>query len=98
MVRSMHGRHSGKLTAPLGQCARFMTIQAVGTELVRSHAILKSLPTTLTSHQSSPKSNQNVVAVHMVRSMHGRHSGKLTAPLGQCAHFMTLQAIGTALV
>ena len=39
----MHGRHSGKLTAPLGQCARFMTIQAVDTALVRSHAIMKSL-------------------------------------------------------
>ena len=89
----MHGRHSGKLTAPLGQCARFMTIQAVDTALVRSHAILKSLPTNL-----APKSNQNVAAVHMVRSMHGRHSGKLTAPLGQCARFMTLQAVGTALV
>ena len=72
-----------------------MTLQAVDTALVRSHAILKSLPTNL-----APKSNQNVVAVHMpmVRSMHGRHSGKLTAPLGQCARFMTLQAIGTALV
>ena len=36
--------------------------------------------------------------VHMVRSMHGRHSGKLTAPLGQCARFMTLQVVVTALM
>ena len=94
----MHGRHSGKLTAPLGQCVRFMTIQAVVTALVRSHTILKSLPTTLTSHQNPAESSQNVVAVHMVRSMHGQHSGKLTAPLGQCARCMTPQAVVTALV
>ena len=42
-ARSMQGRHSGKPTAPLGQCARFMTIQAVVTALVRSHVVLKSL-------------------------------------------------------
>ena len=48
MVRSLHGRHSGEPTAPLGQCARDMTLQAVDTAPVRSYAILNSLRITLT--------------------------------------------------
>jgi len=42
-IISMHGRHSVEPTAPLDQCTRGMTLQAVGTALVRSHAVLKLL-------------------------------------------------------
>ena len=43
LMISLHGRHSDKPTAPLGQCTRGMSPQAVGTAPVRSCAILNSL-------------------------------------------------------
>ena len=42
-VRSRHGREIVELMTRLGQCVRCTTLQAVGTALGRSHAILKSL-------------------------------------------------------
>ena len=42
-MRSIHGRHSGEQTAPLDQCTRHLTLQAVDTAPVRSHAILQNL-------------------------------------------------------
>ena len=97
-TRSTHEQHSVNPTAPLGQCTRAMTLQAVGTALVRSHAILKSLLITLTSHQIHTKSAAPVWPRCKTRSTHERHSVNPTAPLGQCTRGMTLQAVGTALV
>ena len=45
-IRSLHGRHIVKLTTPMGQYVRYMTLQAIDTALGRSYAILKSQLTT----------------------------------------------------
>ena len=69
MVRSLHGRHSVEPTAPLGQCTHCPTLHAVGTALVRSHAVLKSQ---LITHNTRAGSH---VVIHAVQDQIDARAG-----------------------